>query len=421
MDVAALCGVRILGRLPDGQYLGRCPFCGDSRKSPERGHLYLDPEGDRYWCARCWEGGYAVGMYARLRGVDTKTAYREALRGACVRAPLRAENEVTAGRSESGAEPAPLEVRHRVYSEMLSLLGLSREHLHDLLVRRGLPMVFAERYRSAPADGPERWRLCRRLQERGFSLEGVPGFYRRSKNGSEWWDLRVQAGILIPVCNPEGKIQGLQVRLDDPGDGGKYRWVSSAGLPGGVRVPALPHLAFPPGKVDLTRVWVTEGPLKADVAAYLLGRPVLAVPGAGAWRRAAAVLEALEAREAVLAFDMDKLENPAVAGAEASLASALRERGLRVYRARWGFRPECKGLDDYLVFLFRTEGMVAEEMLLEGFRKEAVPAAERHAESVLPAGERVPSGPEPLDTGVDSRPEGGWVRRLLRRVFGSGR
>lgn len=76
LEIARRCGVPILRQLCNGQYLARCPFCGDSRK-PKRGNLYLNPKTGGYRCHRCGEGGRSVGFYARLRGVDTKTAYRE--------------------------------------------------------------------------------------------------------------------------------------------------------------------------------------------------------------------------------------------------------------------------------------------------------------------------------------------------------
>ena len=42
----------------------------------------------------------------------------------------------------------------------------------------------------------------------------MPGFF--TKNGS--WDMAScrDPGILIPVCTKDDRIQGLQIRLDDP-------------------------------------------------------------------------------------------------------------------------------------------------------------------------------------------------------------
>ena len=62
-----------------------------------------------------------------------------------------------------------------------------------------------------------------RLREKGLYLAGVPGFYKSQGQ----WTLKIPGrGILIPVRDVQGQIQGLQVRLDNV-EKRKFRWLSS--------------------------------------------------------------------------------------------------------------------------------------------------------------------------------------------------
>ena len=62
--------------------------------------------------------------------------------------------------------------------------------------------------------------LAGRLEADGHNLSGVPGFFRDSNNS--WTFVQAQRGILVPVRDMEGHIQGLQIRRDN---------VRSAGSP----------------------------------------------------------------------------------------------------------------------------------------------------------------------------------------------
>jgi hypothetical protein len=96
-------------------------------------------------------------------------------------------------------------------------------------------------------------------------------------------------------------------------------------------------------------VWITEGPLKADVLAQALSVRAVGVPGVSVWRRAVAVLRACAPVTVVLAFDQDPV--PATAAAVAvqvqALADACAAQGWRVEHARWD--PQFKGVDDALM------------------------------------------------------------------------
>src|SRR5581483_3122174 len=127
-------------------------------------------------------------------------------------------------------------------------------------------------------------------------------------------------------------VVALVVRPDEPGEGGKYRWLSSRGSGGpspGWRV----HV--PAGVRPAGRVTLTEGCLKATVAHSLSGKAIIGMPGPHVTDEAVGVLRELGAEQALLALDMDTLTNPHVARAQVDglrklQAADLRPRDVRV-------------------------------------------------------------------------------------------
>lgn len=94
----------------------------------------------------------------------------------------------------------------------------------------------------------------------GCYLNGVPGFFR-SKDGS--WDVNLRPymrGILIPVRDEHGLIQGGQIRTDNTKKG-KFRWMSSSGLDDGCAAQTFLRYSGPVAEA----VYLTEGPMKADI------------------------------------------------------------------------------------------------------------------------------------------------------------
>ncbi|MGB9867934.1 MAG: DUF3854 domain-containing protein [Bacillota bacterium] len=299
---------------PNGELRVDCPFCGDRAK-----HLYVNPEKGLYHCFRCGRGGRVDGGRAAPPAV----------------------------RAVSGSSSAPVEQVAAAYEELLRQLGLCAEHMAHLTSPvRGLSEaeVGARGYRTLPATG--RTAVAERVGCR-VSLRGVPGFYVVP---SGKWCLAGPPGILVPVRNFEGKVWGVQVRRDAAGDGPRYVWLSSAGKEGGAPARARYHVACPDvsARQGSRRVWLTEGPLKADIAASRLGEVVVAVPGVGCWKGTGVVhdLRRARVREVVIAFDSDVRTNPNVARALGELVPVLAE-WFRVRVAVWD--PGCKGIDDALL------------------------------------------------------------------------
>lgn len=148
--------------------------------------------------------------------------------------------------------------------DMLNHLVLLDKHRENLL-ERGLSeeRIKENGYRSMPETEHGRKLLANLLHSHGHELLGLPGF--RTYYGD--WTLSGPNGFLIPVRNKDGLIQGLKIRLDDaPQPNRKYRWLSSRNLPNGTRSYSWIHVT---GDRAKKRAFLTEGPLKGDVASFL--------------------------------------------------------------------------------------------------------------------------------------------------------
>lgn len=142
-----------------------------------------------------------------------------------------------------------------------------------------------------------------------------------------------------------GRISGVQIRLDNPVDGRKYFWLSSANDNMGVTSGSPVHfVGDPTSKV----VYITEGPLKADIAHCLCGKTFAAVAGVNQHTRLNAVFQVLKqngTQEIVEAYDMDKFQNEHVQKGCERLYELAAEHGFKVTRLKWD--SKYKGIDDW--------------------------------------------------------------------------
>ena len=217
-----------------------------------------------------------------------------------------------------------VEIRHATYSALLSNLTLAPDHKQNLL-DRGLTEQDISRlgYKTTPIVGMTV--IAKKLLTDGFYLTGVPGFYRDASRS--WTFITEKRGILIPVRDIQGRIQGLQIRRDDV-QKRKFRWVSSADKPDGCRAMGWTHLA---GPVRPTMI-LTEGPMKSDIIHALSGLSVLAVPGVNALTTLRESLTNLRNEglyEIKTAFDMDFSTNHNVQNGYKNLLALLDEMGFR--------------------------------------------------------------------------------------------
>lgn len=245
---------------------------------------------------------------------------------------------------------ADIDTLHEVYSTMFSMPEFClTAGDYKQLKRWGVSVKMAKQrgYRRLPLKG--RYRIAKKLLEMGYDLKGIPGFYVKSgDDGKKYWTFAIGPGLIFPSLSPEGKIQGFQVRLDNPGpQGNKYLWFSSACRSCGSSPGAPRHLARPT-KRNQRVMFVTEGIRKADVISEYLGVDTIGLPGIHATEGVADYLNNLGV-PVIIAYDMDLLKNSYVFEALRNLIGQIEGD---VLIAGWHSKfkgQDTKGLDDLLV------------------------------------------------------------------------
>lgn len=322
-------------------YYVRCPCCDDD---PKKQHLNINLHKDVFRCPRCGVSGGIFDLYSLYTGIPRNEAYKSiSERLGIAESP---QSILPRGMFVRNGEPDEypindIEIRHATYTALLDRLSLSKDHEANLRAR-GLSESDIKRlgYRTTPVIGFRL--LAKQLQSDGYYLSGVPGFYRDEKD--TWCFAQEKRGILIPVRNRKGEIQGLQLRRDNV-ERRKFRWVSSAGMKDGCRAEGWIHISG----TDFSKVILTEGPMKADVINALTGKTVLAVPGVNALSKLQETLRELRTlglKEVKTAFDMDFSLNPHVQDGYNALLNMLDGMGFRFSILLWD--PRYKGLDDYI-------------------------------------------------------------------------
>ena len=338
VDTARRCGLVLDSRtLRRKEVEASCPFCGDH--GPGKYHLSLNTDTDQYRCNLCGAHGNSVSLYARIKGICNKEAYLELAHESKVYPLPQPPSPQTQER-----QPCSLEQRHAVYSDMLAHLTLLPKHSENLL-ERGLSeeRIRRNEYRSMPETERGRRLLADLLRSHGHDLHGIPGF--RTYYGD--WTLSGPNGFLIPVRNKDGLIQGLKIRLDDAQQANrKYRWLSSRNLPSGTRSYSWVHVT---GNTQSKRAFLTEGPLKGDVASFLAQDALfICIGGVNALNGLNDTIRSLGVREVVEAMDMDQMTNPNVRSAILTMRKEVRKiPGIRYSKYTWN--PAYKGVDDYLL------------------------------------------------------------------------
>lgn len=221
-----------------------------------------------------------------------------------------------------------------IYRRLLQVLTLEDKHYEHL---RGRGMSDDEirigNYRTLPAGDRSHILTCFAPEE----VRGVPGFGQKKHR----LILTGRPGLIIPIVSPENKIVALLIRPDQQEKRRKYVLLSSRWLENGASPGARLHLAVPP-VIKTQTLWITEGPLKANIAAFRLQAKVIAVPGVSNWR---GVVELNLPHDIVLAYDSDYEKFPVRFHAR-KLANILLSQGHNVTAALW---EGAKGLDDALV------------------------------------------------------------------------
>ena len=398
--------VDIKGVVLKRRNVGECPVC-------ERMSAKYNFQKDIFSCPACGEYGGGVldfwAYWSGITGANKAEIHKQAAKSIQEYYGNTSSNVIKERKKkaaeavktcENEAKLAPIKVRNLTYRRLLESLELSEQHKRDLL-GRGLSSedIVRCQFRSMPNTSKER--MCADMIRDGYVLEGVPGFWK--KDGKWVFGNKYQRGILIPQKDSLGRIQGFQIRNDEKEhickhckfftdskctngkcacynkfmkkndscseyepDIPKYMSLSSADKPFGTSSGSFVHFAVHSykRKIDYleTKVLLTEGPLKADIANALsrFDSPILAIPGVNSISYLEIALKELKKRGLTkiwIAFDMDYETNPSVRKALVNLESMLDKLGIAHKQYRWDldeqgrWRGQFKGIDDWMVSL----------------------------------------------------------------------
>lgn len=331
-----------------------CPICDRGGKKK---HLNINTDKDVFCCPKCSSGGGVVAFYAFMKyGTDPELIKANP----DLKLSMLKEMKEIGGfdninyddYKKKTKEPPPrkdfpptsVEERNKTYSALLDKVSLSKKHYNDL-IKRGLRKsdILKNGYASVPALTFD----CTSLE--GCEFRGVPGFYKNQG----LWTLRHNAkGFFIPVRDIDKNIQGLQIRLNKT-DSMKYIWLSTADYDSGSGAETWAHFVGSPEET----IYITEGPLKADIIHRFNNVPVIAVPGVNALTHLEIMLKELKklgVSKIITAFDMDYKTNEHVFKSYNKLLEILYGLGLSTKRLNWD--ENYKGYDDYLLNQYLTSG-----------------------------------------------------------------
>lgn len=362
-----------------------CPNCN--------GHNFIvNVAGGFGRCPQCNFSADSASYGARLRGISTFQARKEIEEfWGYNKDDWKKEKQE---RTVINTEPKKVEEKRAseetldaTYRAFMMQLKLKDEGRFEMKARCGMDdnTIEALNYKSYPVYKEVNFfQICKTLLAEGYTLEGVPGFFKCKNGAGDWMFPSKTEGILMPMVNHKNQIIGLQLRKHDEkrvyideGDvmklEAKCSWFSSAGFAKGTSAKSGIHYACD-WKYDAQKncyvpvipqggVVVTEGIMKADIIHYLMPNlPVLAVQGVQ--NTQLLERELLRVKEfgvdtVLLAYDMDYHDNPNVQDALAATRKIILNAGMHYQSYDWETKiadaPEVylKGLDDFLAYAIR--------------------------------------------------------------------
>lgn len=177
-----------------------CPFC--QSKNQKSGYMKADIIKNLYICNNCENTGTSIELYAKLKYMSNKDAFKE----------LMKEIPVLDSRPYIFNNPVKDEqYRDIVYNKFLEKQKLSTGHYEKLK-----SMNFTDDYirnngfKSIENHSDRKKEICKELQKEGLKIDGIPGFFQDTDFK---WTYKSHSGIFIPVTL-NNRIQGLRILLD---------------------------------------------------------------------------------------------------------------------------------------------------------------------------------------------------------------
>lgn len=180
--------------------------------------MSLNTKTNKYCCFRCGAEGFSIGLYAKIKKIDNKKAYKELLERECF-SPNKSPIEISPINLL-----ADIKARDTIYRDFLSMLKLDGKHKIHLKNMGFLDASIEDNlYKSVPKNYIKRRLICSSLSKE-YDLCGVPGFYQ--EEDFHWCFSRMD-GFFVPVYDQNGYIQGLSIHLDKPFNNATDMWFSS--------------------------------------------------------------------------------------------------------------------------------------------------------------------------------------------------
>lgn len=310
-----------------------CPVCG--------GHSGL-PQGVGERCAGfsldrvCFCTREELAGRLPVDGGTMPPSYKHLLVGSCGcghQHGRRTQGHVPSHRPSATARRHTLSIEEtdRVYSTALDLLAVPGGDEEGDLLRRGLSAgdILQAGYRSIPRTRSDRRVFMETMKDLvgELVLRRCPGFTDKNGRLSFWYADWIGPGYVVSYRDERGRINGLQLKVV----GGKYLNASGA-------TPKLMyHVAGDP--VLRRDLYVTEGGLKAEVAARKGLLWVMGVPGLTLSAEHLLAIHRLAPDRVIVALDEEVNAN--TDRARERWLRLLWEAGHPTYRATWGERHDC--------------------------------------------------------------------------------
>lgn len=339
------------GLKPTGRQIS-CSLCGDSSgRCRTNGELHLCmsfPDGcdDLGW----YFHGPSKGQDPGLWGIYTKERVKQkSWHGSYLeerdsrgkrhlpRIKFRRKQAPTLRPGFTEVPTSTIEQRAAAYGELFKSFELSAEHRQNLSERFGFPVDDTNAAQvGAVSVGSSLGFKCSQLFPGGAGPDHLATF---------------KPAMALSITDEQGRIIGVELRLDDPGQGGRYRWLSrpeecELGVPDydgenpiGIFAPLS---ADPRGRVCTGRalIGISEGRgMKPRIAASKWGFPVIGGGGHAAVTGSPIQLNrfliANPAAAVLLLVDGGGLENPRVVQQLVQTVLFCRLRGFEVLIPWW--------------------------------------------------------------------------------------
>ncbi len=215
-----------------------CPFCQNSEE--KKGYLKINTISNVYICRKCESSGSSIDLYANLKYISTKEAFKRLLK----------ETPVLDNMPYTYNNP----VKDECYRDIVYRSFLEKQKLNEIHYKKLRSMNFTDEYikdnlfKSIENNNYNKKEICMQLQKEGLKLDGISGFFQ---DVDFKWTYKSHKGLFVPVIF-NNKIQGLRILLDNEyALDTKNIWFSSSNEHNGTKASNWPMILK-----DKNRKWI---------------------------------------------------------------------------------------------------------------------------------------------------------------------